>query len=254
MQIFDVIRIDKNVVALRSRLNNKFCMRGVYDFAGSPITLLNRLIAQADGLVRDTYLEVVEPVFRRTVTTYDFDLDNARIYNVSLLYSDEHIWDNLTNENQSGSTNGTITTTKSRTFTNNVTVSGTVSTTFVTGVPFIAQGKIMVSLSTSYSREWSETEEETEQVGDTFTVVLLPMKRTIARGVATMGKCDVPFSYVQKDYPTSGGPPIITKLSDGVFTGANAYSFYGEVRYEELPPTNGLGYQAPTKVIKRSTL
>ncbi|KAK9671391.1 hypothetical protein RND81_12G027000 [Saponaria officinalis] len=249
-QRFAVIKVDKNVVALRCIGNNKICRMADIDSAYNK----DRLVATADGVIKEAYFEVVEPMFRRTVTTYEFDLDNARIYEVSLLYSDEHVWDNYTDETQSGTANGTISTTKSHTFSNNITVSAGVKTTFESGIPFIFEAKFEISLSGSYSRQWGETKEQEQQVGNIFTVVVKPMKRTIAKGVATKGTCDVPFAYVQKDYPTSGGPPIVTKLKDGVFTGANAYSFHEEVRYEELPPPKETRHQPPTKIIKHSAL
>ncbi|KAK9677511.1 hypothetical protein RND81_11G148300 [Saponaria officinalis] len=231
--IFSGIRIDKNKVALRSMVNHKICVRA--DVVHFTLGTKDLLVAKAGGVVLDAHLEVIEPVFNRTVNVYEFDLDKARIYDVSLLYSKEHTWDNYTNDQGSGTADGRITITKSSTYSNNIGVSGSVSTTFETGVPFIFEGKIQVSVSGSYFHQWDETETEAQEVGDIFTCTLKPMKRTIARGVATMGKCDVPFSYVQKDYPTSGGPPVVTKLSDGVFTGANAYSFHDEVRCEDLP-------------------
>ncbi|XP_074278810.1 uncharacterized protein LOC141602420 [Silene latifolia] len=242
-QMFDVIKVAKNVIALRSHVNNLICIR-----EPSNSFEYGHLVAKSMGMVNHTQLEIVEPVFNRTVTVYEFNLDKARIYGVELLYTDNHTWDNYTDVPQSGTADGRITTSKSHTYTNNVTVSSTVTTEFKTGIPFIVDAKIEVSATASYSHEWAETTTDEQQVGHMFNVVVAPKKRTVARGTATKAKCDVPFAYTQRDYPASGGPPIVTTLHDGVFTGANAYSFHSEVRYDELPTYNG---PAPTKCIKR---
>ncbi|XP_074278806.1 uncharacterized protein LOC141602416 [Silene latifolia] len=244
--MFSVIKIAKNVIALRSRHNNLICVRADYPASASP---KDRLVAKSTGIDKDAHLEIIEPVYNRTVNVYEFDLDRARIYNTELLYSRGDAWDNYTDVAQSGTADGRITTTKSHTYTNTVTVSATVTTTFETGIPFIAKSKIEVSATASYSHQWAETTTETQEVGHIFTVVVPPRKTAVARGTAIKSKCDVPFAYIQKDYPTDGGPVRVTQLYDGVFTGANAYDFRSEIRYEELPTYNGP--HAPTECIKR---
>ncbi|KAK9741469.1 hypothetical protein RND81_03G108600 [Saponaria officinalis] len=227
--LFSVVKLNgNNTIALRHVASNKFCRRG------DPQKGTDCVLAAASSVVREAQFEVVECAFSRTVQVLEFDLDKSRIYNLTPISSDTHTYDNPTDQEQEATMNLVISTTKTTTWNNSVSVSAGVETTFKTGVPFIADGSITVSAETSYSHDFGGSTEETQEVGDTYTVKVPPMKRVTGRGMATKGTCDVPFTYTQVDHLTDGTIERRT-LSDGIFTGVNAYNFYQDVHNEDVP-------------------
>ncbi|KAK9741466.1 hypothetical protein RND81_03G108300, partial [Saponaria officinalis] len=197
-------------------------------------TIALRHLPPTSSVDEESQFQVVECAFSRTVQVLEFDLDKSRIYNMSPISSATHTYDNPTDEEQEATMNLSISTTKTSTWNNSVSVGLGVETTFKTGVPFIAEGSITVSAETSYSHDFGGTVEEAQEVGDTYTFKVPPMTRVTGRGVATKGTCDVPFSYSQVDHLPDGSIERTT-LSDGVYTGVNAYNFYHDVHYEEVP-------------------
>ncbi|KAK9741478.1 hypothetical protein RND81_03G108900 [Saponaria officinalis] len=227
--LFAVVKLKgNNTIALRHLATDKYCRRG--DGKGND----EKVYAVASSIVKEAQFQVVECAFSRTVQVLEFDLDKSRIYNLSPISSDTHTYDNPTDEEQEATMNLSISTTKTSTWNNSVSIGLGVETTFKTGVPFIAEGSITVSAETSYSHDFGGTVEEAQEVGDTYTVKVPPMTRVTGRGEATKGTCDVPFSYSQVDHLPDGSIERTT-LSDGVYTGVNAYNFYHDVHYEDVP-------------------
>ncbi|KAL9230522.1 hypothetical protein vseg_005861 [Gypsophila vaccaria] len=224
-----------STVALRHVASDKFCRRG------DGKENAEKVYAVATSIIKEAQFEVVECSFSRTVQVLEFDLDKSRIYGMTPISSDTHTYDNPTDEEQEASMDLSITTAKTSTWNNSVSVGVGVETSFKTGVPFIAEGSITVTAETTYSHDFGGTVEETQHVGDTYTVKVPPMKRVIGRGMATKGKCDVPFMYTQVDHLPDGSV-VRTTLSDGVFTGVNAYNFYHDVHYEDVPAEVKLEY------------
>ncbi|KAK9741473.1 hypothetical protein RND81_03G108700 [Saponaria officinalis] len=227
-ELFSVVKVKGNIIALLHVATNKFCRRGD---AQQPD--IDFLIPEASSIIREAQFEVVECAFSRTVQVLEFDLDKSRIYNITPISSDKHTYDNATDQEQEASMKS-ISTTKTSTWNNSVSVRGGVETTFKTGVPFIAEGSITVAAEMSYNHDFGGSTEETQEIGDTYTVKVPPMKRVIGRGMATQGTCDVPFTYTQVDHLADGRIERRT-LYDGVFTGVNAYNFYRDVHYEDVP-------------------
>ncbi|XP_074272260.1 uncharacterized protein LOC141596117 [Silene latifolia] len=226
---FEVVRVKDGVVAIRSIYNGNFCRR-----CGPEISEPDILDVSATSIIKEAQFQVVETVFSRSVQVLDFDLDNSRIYNLTPISSATYTYQNPTAEVQEATMEFQISTTKTSTWNNNISVGGGVETSFTTGIPLIAEGKITVSAEASYSHEFGGSIEETQQVVDTYTVKVPPFTIVTGRGMATKGTCDVPFTYSQVDHLTDG-TTIRRTLADGVFTGVNAYNFYHDVHYEDIP-------------------
>ncbi|XP_074270592.1 uncharacterized protein LOC141594475 [Silene latifolia] len=135
MTLFEVVRVKDGVVALRNVETGKFCRRGWLD---DP----DHLSASTTSIINEAQFQVVETVFSRSVQVLDFDLDNSRIYNLTPISSNTHTYQNPTEEVQEASMDLIISTTKTSTWNNNVSVKVGVETSFTTGIPLIAEGKI----------------------------------------------------------------------------------------------------------------
>lgn len=59
-------------------------------------------------------------------------------------------------------------------------------------------------------------------------------KKITARLSATQGKCDVPFSYSQRDSLRDNTVVIRDNIDDGGFSSSNSYNFHAETIEEPL--------------------
>ncbi|KAG0050601.1 hypothetical protein BGZ83_004605 [Gryganskiella cystojenkinii] len=88
---------------------------------------------------------------------------------------------------------------------------------FKCGVPFLAEGKIKVSASSSFTTEWGGSEtKSTSSVPSATVKDIPPGGSTRITFYATKGKATVPFKYVQIDVYSDGSvsPPRV--LDKGV--------------------------------------
>jgi len=135
--MFEVIKVEKNIVALRNLGNKLICrsskLRGVDGV----------LAALGESITKEAKLEVKEPVDSRTIKVLEFDIRNAKIYDVTpLTMVTETVNNPSTNRTQQKSLELKISTTKSITWINNVSLSLGVTTTFETGIPLIIKGDV----------------------------------------------------------------------------------------------------------------
>lgn len=218
------VRVADNVIALRSLFNNNFCTRfNRADATNRPDTLN----ANSLTIIPEAHLELEELVLERSIYDVNFRLMDARIYSESILTMATGEAANATREPNVVELRFSFVESTSSTW--NTTLSATVgvTTTFKSGVPFIAQGEITVSTEFTGAYEWGTTRTEERTVETTYTIVVPPMSAVSVRMLASRGSCDVPFSYYQSDKLYDGTFETFYKL-DGIYTGVNSYDF----RYE----------------------
>ncbi|XP_038882401.1 uncharacterized protein LOC120073669 [Benincasa hispida] len=222
--LFWPVKVSKNTVALRSLANNNFCKRLTAD---DKEDCLN---AAAETITKEATLEVVEPVISREIYNVQYRTMNARIY-------DEKVVSMATGDATNGGTEPTsmeidlnYKKEKTKSWNSSLTMSLGITTSVKAGVPGIGEAGIETTLSFSGTYEWGETLSTSEEVGTTYTVNVPAQTRMKVTLLATMGTCDVPFSYTQRDVLRSG-EQVITNCDDGVYIGANCYNF----KYENKP-------------------
>lgn len=217
--LFWPIKVNNNVIALRSLSSNKFCRK-----------YADILCANVSTISKDARLEVEEAVISRAIYNVNFRLPEARIY--------QH--DNITMVTEDVTNNSTVaniktikssyTETKSSAWNSSSSLILGTKCSLESGIPFIKEGKIYIStdqLTETY--QWGETNTSTNVVESTYTVSILPMSRTKVILVATKGLCEIPFSYTHRDVLTNGKHSTYNK-DDGVYTGVNYYNF----QYKEI--------------------
>nr|XP_043637933.1 uncharacterized protein LOC122608928 [Erigeron canadensis] len=218
---FSFVHIENNVFAVRSLGNNGFC--GPLSVDGKT-DCLNAFYAT---LSSETRLTVVERVLKREIYDIQYRLPDARIYGEQPIEVD-------TQTTSNSFPDSAITTTLKFTETKITTTSWSNSQTINFGVsvsmsvdviPFISELEIEMHTDYTSTHEWGEskTTKTTRETSHTLTVP--PLKRYKVTLMATMGKCDVPFNYTQRDLLLTGDWEV-TKKYDGLFTGINNYNFY----------------------------
>jgi len=230
-QMFEVIKVENNIVALRNLGNNLICR------SSELLGVDGVLAALGEGITKEAKLKVIEPVFSRTIKVLEYDIRNAKIYDLTPISNSSTPFDNSSKDLiQDAHFNFKIIKTKSTQWSNSVSVSLGVKTTFETGIPLIVKGRIEVTATASYEHQWQESIEETQEIGTVFSVKVPPLETAVGTMVASKGRCHVDFSYVQIDHLTNGDT-IKTTMHDGVFTGVNYYNIRNSVNYETyIPP------------------
>ncbi|KAK8963666.1 hypothetical protein KSP40_PGU016834 [Platanthera guangdongensis] len=246
--VFWPIRVSNNVVALRNLGNNRFCSRL------TALLITNCLNAAVSTISREARLEVHETVLSRDISNVQFRLLDARIYGENVLTMANGDATNRSTEPNTVILRLLYSETESRSFNSSVTLKVGVETKIRTGIPFIASGEITISTEFEGTVEWGSTSETTKELETTYTVTVPPMTAMRVRLLATQGKCDVPFSYTQRDTLTSG-QITSTIMNDGVYTGANCFNFTYDTdeqpisQFDEPLPLSSRGGLTPDLII-----
>ncbi|XP_028098184.1 uncharacterized protein LOC114297901 [Camellia sinensis] len=225
--LFWPIKVEDDIIALRNLGNNNFCKSLTTEGK------TNCLNAAVSTITKEARLQVYETVLSRRIYNVNFRLMDARIYNQNVLTMANGDATNNTQEPNTIDMKLSYTDTKTSTWNASVSVKLGVKTTLQTGVPFIANGQIEVSAEIDSAYQWGETFTSTSVVETVYKVTVPPMTRVKVSLLATMGACDVPFSYTQHDILTNGDP-ITYNMDDGVYTGVNCCNFKYETQQEPL--------------------
>ncbi|KAI9077499.1 hypothetical protein K1719_040521 [Acacia pycnantha] len=225
--LFWPIKVDNNVVALRNLGNNNFCKRLTTE---GETSCLN---AGVSTISKEAQIEVEELVISRQIYNVNFRLLDARIYSQRVITMATGVAINRTQEPNNAEVKLSYTETKSSTWNASVSLKLGVKTSFQTGVPIIAEGKIEVSAEFSGAYQWGETKTSSTIVETVYKVTVPPMTMVTVSLLATVGSCDVPFSYTQRDTLTNG-QQVTYNMDDGIYTGINSFNFKYETKQENL--------------------
>ncbi|PSS21691.1 Natterin-3 like [Actinidia chinensis var. chinensis] len=225
--LFWPIKVDNNIVALRNLGNNNFCKRLTTE---GKTSCLN---AAVSSISREARLEVCELVISRNIYNVNFRLMDARIYNQNVLTMATGNAINRSQEPNTIDMKLSYTDTRSSTWNTNVSLKLGVKTSFQTGIPLIAEGKVEISAEFSGAYQWGETQSSTTVMETVYKVTVPPMTMVKVSLLATKGSCDVPFSYSQRD-TLINGQQTTHHMDDGVYTGMNCFNFKYETKQEKL--------------------
>lgn len=108
-----------------------------------------------------------------------------------------------------------------------------VKTSFKTGVPFIAEGKVEVSFEASYSYTWGGSAQDAKTDTWSATLSAPPHSHLRATGVVTQASISVPFTAKLTKRKSDGSQETVPLLS-GIYEGVNVSKFHVEI--EDLDP------------------
>ncbi|KAK8956889.1 hypothetical protein KSP39_PZI001362 [Platanthera zijinensis] len=243
--VFWPIKVSSNIVALRNLGNNNFCKR-LTDEGKT-----NCLSAAVPTIFKYARLEIRETVLSRDISNVQFRLMDARIYGENLLTMASGDASNRSTEPNIVTLRLLYSEIESRSFSSSLTLKLGVETKITTGIPFIVKGQITISMGFEGTVEWGSTSETKKEVETTYAVTVPPMTAIKVRLLATEGKCDVPFSYTQRDTLMSG-QTTTTIINDGVYQGANCFNFTYET--DEQQPLSEFDEPLPSQAEEDSWL
>nr|XP_043636849.1 uncharacterized protein LOC122607848 [Erigeron canadensis] len=217
---FSFVHIENTVFGIRSLANNNFCGALSVDFKD---LCLN---AYYSTLSYEARLTIEERVLKREISDIKYRLSDARTYGEQPIEVDTQITsNNLTDTVTTSTLTFTETHSTTTSWSNSETINFGVSVSMsVQEIPFISELGIEMHTDYTSTHEWgvSKTTETSRQTS--HSVPVNPGKACKVTLMATMGKCDVPFNYTQRDLLLTGEWEE-TKKYDGLFTGVNNYKF-----------------------------
>ncbi len=193
---------------------------GVYGGAGADLDNLGIILALPEDVEYEFF-------------NVRYDLSAFKAVGERLLSLKEGFVDN----NSSGTINQALlfshTYTATKSWSNQVGLKLGVKTTIKTGVPFLVEGKIELSLEASYSYTWGES--VSDQKTDSWTVTVTAPPHSHLRIIATVTEStiDVPYTADLVVRRSDGSSNTIKNFS-GVYSGVNVSRF--DVKAEDIPP------------------
>ncbi|XP_024529805.1 uncharacterized protein LOC9658919 [Selaginella moellendorffii] len=219
------IRLSTQMLALRSKYNDRLCKRLTNFWT-------NCLSATANG-TNDvtTRLTISEATLSRSIFNVRYLLELATTTDQRLLMVGQGSVVN--NRNEPADMTVTVTLLQNvstqRTFSNSYTITQKISTTFTAGIPKIAanQTTIEIGAEQTFSKEWGETEEEGVQFQTEYLVRnVQPHMTARATVFASTGRMRVPFTYTSRERGANGIDRPSENHVDGVFDGVSAYNIH----------------------------
>lgn len=217
--LFWPVRVDGDTIALRCFANNRFCKS--LDYAGKT----RCLNAGADTIVEEAKIRVEELVMNREITGVNYRMEDARIYDVKPYLAGVTTATNYSTSTSQISVAMLYEDSKTYSFSRSTSLTAGVKATIEAGIPLIVDESIEISFEVNEEFEWGNSKTITTSVTATGSVEVGPRTIATVHYVASIGKCDVPFTYTQTEQSSTDGIPSQLVYEDGLYTGLNCYNF-----------------------------
>ncbi|KAE8663229.1 hypothetical protein F3Y22_tig00113002pilonHSYRG00010 [Hibiscus syriacus] len=225
--VFRPVKVNDDSIALLNLGNNKFCIRDANTSC---------LAAQVSSITKDVQLKVEEPVLGRKIFGVKYDLDNARVYDETVLVVARNSASNYTDQADTLNVKLSYTDTWSGYWKWMASLKVAAKTTLQFNIPIILDGKIELSGEVQTGSDWGQTTTTSKVVEVVHQVKVPPMTKVTVDLVAKRGKCDVPFTFLQKD-SLYNGSGIVYEVQGNSYTGSNYYSTDSQTKQESLSPS-----------------
>jgi hypothetical protein len=226
--LFMVVKVG-DYYGLKSMGNQQFCKRLTLDGKS------NCLNAAESNITEEASLWVEEPVLSREI--YDVvyhGIEKARVYDMKTITMATSSAVNRSSQKNNVKLSLAVTEKQTSTWDATVSLKTGVKTKVTAGVPAVSRVTAEISIEFTAEHNWGETEEKETKQEIVYDVVVPKMKKVTLSAIASQAKCDVPFSYTQKDVlPT--GEEMVTQHHDGMYTGVNTFDLQYETKEEDLP-------------------
>ncbi|MBA0710401.1 hypothetical protein Golax_009694 [Gossypium laxum] len=223
---FRPVKVNDNTIALLTLRNNYFCKRLTADGKD------NCLDACIPTITQEAQLLVEEPVKERQIQGVKYDLDNRRMLEETVTVMGKHTHKNNTPHSQFYEVKFSLQNTATRTWKANLSLKLGLKATFDVQLPLLVDGKTRLSTELNAGYEFGKTYTDTFNMEFTHKVEVSRMSKMTAKLVSTLGKYDIPFTYLQKD-TLYNGKTVINDVQDGTYTGSNFYNTRFEIK--EVP-------------------
>ncbi|KAE8678331.1 hypothetical protein F3Y22_tig00111427pilonHSYRG00492 [Hibiscus syriacus] len=227
--LFRPVKLGDDKIALISLRNNNFCKRLSEGSTG------NGVAAVVHSVTKEAQITVEEHILSRQIYDVKYDLDNARVYNETVIVVDQNSASNFTEKESSMDVKLVNKDAKSSSWKTDFSLTLGMKASMDISVPLIFEGSIEMSAEVKTGIELGKVFESSTEVEVLHKVVVPPMSKVTVDLIATKGMCDVPFTYMQRD-TLYDGSSVLTEVQGGTYYGSNYYRKKFEARSEQLPP------------------
>ncbi|TYJ44821.1 hypothetical protein E1A91_A02G010800v1 [Gossypium mustelinum] len=223
---FRHFKVNDNTIALSTLRNNDFCKRLTADGKD------DCLDACIPTITQEARLLVEEPVMERHIQGIKYDLDNRRVLEETVMVMCANTHKNNTPHSQFYEVKFSLQNTATRIWKDNLSLKPGLKATFDVQLPLLVDGKTKLSTELHAGYEFGKTYTNTSKMEFTHKAEVSPMSKMTANLVSTLGKYDIPFTYMQKD-TLYNGKTVKYDAQDGTYTGSNFYNTRLEIK--EVP-------------------
>ncbi|XP_047964220.1 uncharacterized protein LOC125208611 [Salvia hispanica] len=217
--VFKPVKVGDNSIALFNNGAKRFCSRVTAE------GLTDCFNANATSILSTARLVVRELVQERQIYGVEYNMGIGSISDEHPYIAGKSVVVNNSPEEAIMAVEITYQDEKSYTFSRGLSITAGVSTTIQTGVPFIANGSIEISLEISGALQWDETTTTTTSVTASTSVIVPAFSAVDVSYVGTKGTCTIPFSYTQQDKSSFDGTITRVRKDDGSYSGVSCYNF-----------------------------
>ncbi|KAE8712344.1 hypothetical protein F3Y22_tig00110258pilonHSYRG00201 [Hibiscus syriacus] len=227
--LFRPFNVNTKSIAFLNLGNNKFCKR----YTGSLTSGFNAMTDITDFFAR---LKVEETVTKREISNIKYRLDKSRVYDNETVVLVEK---SAINSDPNSSTTEDLTLSyedvKSNIWKTNLSLKLEAKGTFdITSFPIIVDGGRVQSLNQGQrGNELDGTMITTTRKKVVHKVVVPPNTKVVLSLTTTKGKCDVPFTFTQRDTLINGNT-YTTEVEDATYTVSNYYNLQFQTREEPI--------------------
>lgn len=215
--------------AIRSARSSRFCKR----LTASGFT--SCLNAADTTITAEARVVVEEPILHREIHSISYRLDEARVYDTTVLTMATTAAVNDTSTENTKRLRLVYEEEEMSTWDATLELKLGYNSTIRAGFPKLGLGA-QVSISAEFYGEynWGETMEKKVRHEVEYEAAVPPRTKVTVMAIATRSAVDVPFTYWQRDVTIDGKVEESLKR-DGLYTGINSYNFNFETVEEKLP-------------------
>ncbi|KAG8499963.1 hypothetical protein CXB51_006622 [Gossypium anomalum] len=163
------------------------------------IVFINCLDACIPAITQEAQLLAEEPVKARHIQGIQYNLDNLRMVEESVMVMAKHTYENCSMHPQHYDVKCCLQDTTTRTWNTNFSFKLGGKATFDVHLPLVVDGKADVSSELHGGYEFGRIYTHTSNMEYTHKVEVPPMTKVTVNLVATIATYDIPFTYLQKD-------------------------------------------------------
>ncbi|KAF4381371.1 hypothetical protein G4B88_029726 [Cannabis sativa] len=234
--LFLPVQLADNIVALRSKWNNKFCHMGMFGYNAT----LDHLYADVpSNIIEQAKLVVVESIISKSI--YDIAFKDKE----AIIYNENKVQKGCASAENPDCVDSTISLKFAYKKTNTISFGASYSLKLGTSasvtcrvIPCIYEGKIEYKAESTYESHWGVTSTTETYMEATYTTKVPAKHKVTVTLDATEAMCDIPFNYSRRDILCSGDTKPYPVMTDGIFKGVNFFDFKFSCKYVALTPTS----------------
>eukprot|EP01121_Diplochlamys_sp_Union-15-3_P005668 TRINITY_DN159_c0_g1_i1.p1 TRINITY_DN159_c0_g1~~TRINITY_DN159_c0_g1_i1.p1 ORF type:complete len:316 (-),score=68.94 TRINITY_DN159_c0_g1_i1:53-970(-) len=207
---FGILFLGKNLIALKGN-NGKWLSR--WDVG---------LSAGKDTIDQYCKFKVGEPLISKEIVDVKYNTSASKISQLSPLVALETTVSNPSSVDVNQTLTYEYEKSETGTWNNSAGIEIGVTTSFKTGVPFLAEGQVEVSTNASYSHEWGGESGITKKVSSSTSVTVPANSSCKAKVLILQANIDVPFTFKTKRTYIDG--TVEKQPGKGIYNNVESFS------------------------------